>query len=116
MFKLVYADAAEKNAAANKNLSKEIDNYTKSTKLANDESQLQRDNQLAVAKAKGENSKAIRALSIELANQLIAEKKLNAETAQSIYFSALKNEQADEDNEVAKENKAFSATLHVERF
>lgn len=97
-------DAAEKSAAANKSLTKELENYTKATKLANDESQLQRDNQLAVAKAKGESTKAIRTLSIELANQLIAEKKLNAETAQSIYFSALKNEQADEDSEVAKEN------------
>ena len=103
MFK-ASSDAAEKNAVANKNLSKEIDRYADSIKRANEEGELQRDNQLAIAKAKGENSKAIRELSIELANQLVAEKKLNAESAQSLYFSALKNEQADEDNDVAKEN------------
>jgi hypothetical protein len=98
------SDAAEKSAMANKTLSKEIDDLAKRTAKANEESSLHRDAQLKMAKASGESTASIRKLSEALANQEVAEKKLNAEKSRSLLISALKKLADDEDNEQAKEN------------
>lgn len=96
--------AAELNAIANSNLASELKNLEKASKKANQESELSRTRQLGLAKANGESSESIRKLTLQLAKQEEAEKLLNAQRAQKLYFQAQARLLDDEENEAAKEN------------
>ena len=77
--------AAEK---ANKELSQEIDNLAKSTEKSNKELERHNNYVLEMAKASGASSAELRKLSEQLINNEVAEKRLNAVKAQSIFLEA----------------------------
>lgn len=83
-----FSGDAAKAELANKALNKEMENLTKSTEKSNEQMEMAHGKSLALAKAHGASSEAIRKLSEELINQEVAEKKLNAEKAQSIFLEA----------------------------
>ena len=87
----IASSEATKNAeAANKALNKELDTQIKNQKLATQESDLSRDAQLKMAKASGQSSAEIRKLSLELANQEVAQKMANAQTLRAIAIEAMR--------------------------
>jgi hypothetical protein len=73
---------------ANKTLGKEIDNLSKSSKKQAEATEISQYQTLAMAKASGASAKEIRKLSEELINQEVAEKRVNAVKAYSIYLEA----------------------------
>lgn len=79
------AAAAEK---ANKELSREIDNLAKSTEKSNKEMERSNNHMLEMAKASGASSSELRKLAEQLINNEVAEKRLNAVKAQSIFLEA----------------------------
>ena len=97
------AEEAEKSAAANKKLSKDIDNLAKSTAKSN--ATLEQHNQylLDMAKATGKSSDEIRKLAQQLANTEVAEKRLNAVKAQSIALEAIRISGLEDATEAQKE-------------
>jgi hypothetical protein len=82
------SDATKKAEAANKALNKELDNQVKSQKAASQEAELARDLQLGMAKASGKSAAEIRKLSVELANQEVKQKLVNAQTLYAIALEA----------------------------
>jgi hypothetical protein len=84
------SEATQKAEAANKALNKELDTQIKNQKLATQESDLSRDAQLKMAKASGQSSAEIRKLSLELANQEVAQKMANAQTLRAIAIEAMR--------------------------
>jgi len=118
------AAAAEK---ANLKLSKEIDSLAKSTKKANEETKFHNENQIAMAKASGQSTEAIRKLKEELINQEVAEKNLNVQKAKSIFLDARRiassEDATDAQKETAKkayeyfkeQNEAFDESLKARR-
>jgi len=87
----IASSEATKNAeAANKALNKELDTQVKNQKLATQESDLSRDAQLKMAKASGQSAAEIRKLSLELANQEVAQKMANAQTLRAIAIEAMR--------------------------
>jgi len=94
------AAAAEK---ANLKLSKEIDNLAKSTKKANEETKFHNENQIAMAKASGASTEAIRKLKEELINQEVAEKNLNVQKAKSIFLDARRIASSEDATDAQKE-------------
>jgi hypothetical protein len=84
------SEATQKAEAANKALNKELDTQVKNQKLATQESDLSRDAQLKMAKASGQSSAEIRKLSLELANQEVAQKMANAQTLRAIAIEAMR--------------------------
>jgi len=118
------AAAAEK---ANLKLSNEIDSLTKSTKKANEETKFHNENQIAMAKASGQSTEAIRKLKEELINQEVAEKNLNVQKAKSIFLDARRiassEDATDAQKETAKkayeyfkeQNEAFDESLKARR-
>ena len=82
------SEAAEKSAIANKKLNAELQQQIKLQEKANEQLQLSRDAQYAMAKATGASSKELRKLSEELANQEVAQKRANAETLRAIFIEA----------------------------
>jgi hypothetical protein len=87
MFQASSAEA-EAAAAANAKLGSEMRNLEKSTAKSNEEMDMAHKRSLALAKAHGASSDAIRKLSLSLVNQEIKEKALNAEKARSIFLEA----------------------------
>jgi len=106
------AAAAEK---ANLKLSKEIDSLAKSTKKANEETKFHNDNQIAMAKASGASTEAIRKLKEELINQEVAEKRLNAVKAQSIFLDARRIASSEDATEAQKETSKKAYELFKEQ-
>jgi len=94
------AEAAEK---ANLKLSKEIDSLAKSTKKATEETKFHNENQIAMAKASGASTEAIRKLKEELINQEVAEKNLNVEKAKSIFLDARRIASSEDATDAQKE-------------
>lgn len=80
--------SAEKAEKANKQLSKEIDNLAKSSELANKEMERSNNYLLDMAKASGASTSELRKLAEQLINNEVAEKRLNAVKAQSIFLEA----------------------------
>ena len=79
------AAAAEK---ANAELSREIDNLAKSTEKSNKEMERSNNYLLEMAKASGASTEELRKLAEQLINNEVAEKRLNAVKAQSIFLEA----------------------------
>lgn len=79
------AAAAEK---ANAELSREIDNLAKSAEKSNKEMERSNNHMLAMAKASGASTAELRKLAEQLINNEVAEKRLNAVKAQSIFLEA----------------------------
>ncbi|MFY7883836.1 MAG: hypothetical protein ACOVOV_03200, partial [Dolichospermum sp.] len=107
------SEATQKAEAANKALNKELDTQVKNQKLATQEADLGRDAQLKMAKASGQSSAEIRKLSLELANQEVAQKMANAQTLRAIAIEAMRvagmKDATDAEKETAKNAlKAFN--------
>jgi len=103
----IASSEATKNAeSANKALNKELDTQVKNQKLATQESDLSRDAQLKMAKASGQSAAEIRKLSLELANQEVAQKMANAQTLRAIAIEAMRvagrEDATDAEKETAK--------------
>ena len=107
------SSAASKAAeSANKKLSSEIDNLEKSTEKSNEAMAMNNNHSLAMAKAQGKSAQEVRKLSLELANNEVAEKRLNAVKAQSILLEAIRiaglEDATDAQKETAKKaNESF---------
>jgi hypothetical protein len=100
----IASSEATKNAeAANKALNKELDTQVKNQKLATQESDLSRDAQLKMAKASGQSAAEIRKLSLELANQEVAQKMANAQTLRAIAIEAMRIAGMEDATEAEKE-------------
>ena len=84
------SEATQKAEEANKALNKELETQVKNQKLANQEADLARDAQLKMAKASGQSAAEIRKLSVELANQEVAQKMANAQTLRAIAIEAIR--------------------------
>lgn len=121
------SDASEKAEKANKKLNSELDQLSKTTKKANEETKFHNDAQIAMAKASGKSADAIRKLKEELINQEVAEKNLNVVKAQSIFLEARRiaglEDATDAEKETAKkayelfkeQNQAFSDSVKERR-
>jgi hypothetical protein len=100
------SEATQKAEAANKALNKELETQVKNQKLANQEADLARDAQLKMAKASGQSAAEIRKLSVELANQEVAQKMANAQTLRAIAIEAIRvaglEDATDAEKETAK--------------
>jgi hypothetical protein len=100
------SEATQKAEMANKALNKELDTQVKNQKLATQESDLSRDAQLKMAKASGQSAAEIRKLSLELANQEVAQKMANAQTLRAIAIEAIRvagmKDATDAEKETAK--------------
>lgn len=100
----IASSEATKNAeAANKALNKELDTQVKNQKLATQEADLSRDAQLKMAKASGQSAAEIRKLSLELANQEVAQKMANAQTLRAIAIEAMRVAGMEDATEAEKE-------------
>lgn len=100
----IASSEATKNAeAANKALNKELDTQVKNQKLATQEADLSRDAQLKMAKASGQSAEEIRKLSLELANQEVAQKMANAQTLRAIAIEAMRVAGMEDATEAEKE-------------
>jgi hypothetical protein len=84
------SDAAAKSEQAHKSLTKELKTQVEAQKAASIESDLSRDSQLKMAKASGQSAAEIRKLSVELANQEVAQKIANAQTLRAIAIEAIR--------------------------
>jgi len=83
-----FSGEAEEAEKANKQLNKEIDNLAKSSEKANKEMERSNNYLLEMAKASGASSSELRKLAEQLINNEVAEKRLNAVKAQSIFLEA----------------------------
>jgi hypothetical protein len=83
-----FSGEAAKATAANMVLNQQMNNLSESSKKANEQMEFSNNHALAMEKASGKSSDAIRKLSEELINQEVAEKRLNAVKAQSIFLEA----------------------------
>ena len=106
------AGAAEK---ANLALNKEINNTTKAAEKANEKTELYNNQVLAMAKAQGKSAKEVRALAVELINSEVAEKRLNAVKAYSIYLEAQRVSGLENSTEVQKETAKKATELYKEQ-
>lgn len=101
------ADAAETAEKANKKLSGEIDKLEKANEKSNEQMRFSADAAIAMAKAQGKSAEEMRKLKEELINQEVAEKRLNAVKAYSIYLEAQRvaglEDATDAQKETAKE-------------
>jgi hypothetical protein len=84
------SDAAAKSEQAHKSLTKELKTQVEAQKAASIEADLSRDSQLKMAKASGQSAAEIRKLSVELANQEVAQKIANAQTLRAIAIEAIR--------------------------
>jgi hypothetical protein len=82
------SEATKKAEAANKALNKELEKQVKSQKLATQEADLARESQLGMAKASGKSAAEVRKLAVELANQEVKQKLVNAQTLYAIALEA----------------------------
>jgi hypothetical protein len=84
------SDETKKAEAAHKALGKELKTQVEAQKAATIEADLSRDAQLKMAKASGKSADEIRKLSVELANQEVAQKTANAQTLRAIAIEAIR--------------------------
>jgi hypothetical protein len=84
------SDEAKKSEQAHKALNKELKTQVEAQKAATIEADLSRDAQLKMAKASGKSADEIRKLSVELANQEVAQKIANAQTLRAIAIEAIR--------------------------
>jgi hypothetical protein len=82
------SDEADKAAAANVKLDKNIDSLAKTSKKSSEQLETNNNQTIALAKASGKSAEEIRKLTLELANQEVTEKRVNAVKAYSIYLEA----------------------------
>jgi hypothetical protein len=82
------SEATKKAEAANKALNNELEKQVKSQKLATQEADLARESQLGMAKASGKSAAEVRKLAVELANQEVKQKLVNAQTLYAIALEA----------------------------
>lgn len=106
------AAAAEK---ANKELSREIDNLAKSTEKSNKELERYNNYALEMAKASGASSEELRKLSEQLINNEVAEKRLNAVKAQSIFLEARRVASLEDATDAQKETAKKAYELFKEQ-
>ena len=97
-----FSGEAEKAEKANAKLSKEIDATAKASKRANEEMEFSANKNIALAKASGQSTEAIRKLKEELINQEVAEKRLNYLKAQSIFLEARRVASSEDATEAQK--------------
>jgi hypothetical protein len=97
------SEATKKAEAANKALNKELETEVKNQKLANQEADLARDAQLKMAKASGQSAAEIRKLSLELANQEVAQKMANAQSLRAIAIEAIRKASVENASDELKE-------------
>jgi hypothetical protein len=83
-----FSGEAAKATAANMVLNQQMDNLKLNAAKANEQMAFSSQHSLAMAKAHGKSTDAIRKLSEELINQEVAEKRVNAVKAQSIFLEA----------------------------
>ena len=79
---------SEKASKANTALNKDIDNLTKSSAKSSEQMEINNDQTIALARASGKSSEEIRKLTLQLANQEVTEKRVNAVKAYSILLEA----------------------------
>lgn len=106
------AAAAEK---ANAELSREIDNLAKSTEKSNKEMERSNNHALEMAKASGASSEELRKLSEQLINNEVAEKRLNAVKAQSIFLEARRVASLEDATDAQKETAKKAYELFKEQ-
>lgn len=106
------AAAAEK---ANAELSREIDNLAKSTEKSNKELERYNNYALEMAKASGASSAELRKLSEQLINNEVAEKRLNAVKAQSIFLEARRVASLEDATDAQKETAKKAYELFKEQ-
>jgi hypothetical protein len=97
------SDAAVKSEQAHKALGKELKTQVEAQKNATIEADLSRDAQLKMAKASGQSADEIRKLSVELANQEVAQKIANAQTLRAIAIEAIRVANLEDASESQKE-------------
>lgn len=110
-----FSGEAAKAEQANLALSKEIKDLTKANAASNEEMETSNKNALAMAKASGASSDAIRKLSEELINQEVAEKKLNNEKAKSIFLEAKRVAGLEDSTDAEKATAQKAAEYFVEQ-
>jgi DNA repair exonuclease SbcCD ATPase subunit len=105
------SEATKKAEKANIELNKSLDNQVKAQNKANQETELSSEHQLKMAKASGKSADEIRKLSVELANQEVAQKYANAQTLRAIAIEALRVAGLEDATEAQKETakKALEA-------
>ena len=106
------AAAAEK---ANAELSREIDNLAKSTEKSNKEMERSNNHLLAMAKASGASTSELRKLAEQLINNEVAEKRLNAVKAQSIFLEARRVASLEDATDAQKETAKKAYELFKEQ-
>ena len=106
-----FSGEAAKAEQANKKLSSEIDKLSKANEKANEQMRFSADAAIAMAKAQGKSAEEVRKLKEELINQEVAEKRLNAVKAYSIYLEAQRvaglEDATDAQKETAKKATEF---------
>lgn len=107
--------SAAKAEKANKELSKEIDNLAKSSAESNKEMERSNNYLLDMAKASGASSKELRKLSEQLINNEVAEKRLNAVKAQSIFLEARRVASLEDATDAQKETAKKAYELFKEQ-
>ena len=100
------SEETKRSEQAHKALGKELKNQVEAQKNATIEADLSRDAQLKMAKASGQSADEIRKLSVELANQEVAQKIANAQTLRAIAIEAIRvanlEDASDSQKELAK--------------
>lgn len=107
--------SAAKAEQANKKLSKEIDQLAKSTEKSNAEMEMANDHAIEMAKAQGKSSIEVRKLKEELINQEVAEKRLNAVKAYSIYLEAQRVAGLEDATDAQKETAKKATELYKDQ-
>lgn len=106
------AAAAEK---ANAELNREIDNLAKTAEKTNKEMERSNNHMLAMAKASGASSEELRKLEVQLLNNEVAEKRLNAIKAQSIFLEARRVASLEDATDAQKETAKKAYELFKEQ-
>jgi hypothetical protein len=97
------SEETKRSEQAHKALGKELKNQVEAQKAATIEADLSRDAQLKMAKASGKSADEIRKLSVELANQEVAQKIANAQTLRAIAIEAIRVANLEDASESQKE-------------
>jgi myosin heavy subunit len=97
------SEETKRSEQAHKSLTKELKTQVEAQKNATIEADLSRDAQLKMAKASGKSADEIRKLSVELANQEVAQKIANAQTLRAIAIEAIRVANLEDASESQKE-------------
>jgi DNA repair exonuclease SbcCD ATPase subunit len=107
--------SAAKAEQANKKLSKEIDEMAKATEKSNEQMEMSNNHSIEMAKAQGKSATEVRKLKEELINQEVAEKRLNAVKAYSIYLEAQRVAGLEDATEAQKETAKKATELYKDQ-